>query len=188
MKKKIVSVEEFIPEKSQKIIFDTNILINLFYPINFSANNSLNKGCDELYSKILNKKSSLLITSIQLSEFINRCIRIEYNLYKEQCGRKKLDYKKDYRSTNEYKEKMDGILDIVKSDIVSNFQFVDDGFSKMLKEEIFLYEFSYDFNDALLFSIVKQQNAIFVTNDHDFINYGTQISIVTNNKLLLNIH
>lgn len=35
MKKNIVQIDNFVPQKDQKIVLDTNILINLFYPINF---------------------------------------------------------------------------------------------------------------------------------------------------------
>lgn len=83
---------------------------------------------------------------------------------------------------------MNAILSIVRSDIVKNFQFVDDGFSRMQPDEIFIYGFSYDFNDALLAAFVKEQDAILVTNDYDFINYGSELRIVTNNKLLGSMH
>ena len=36
MKRNIVQIDNFVPQKDQKIVLDTNILINLFYPINFS--------------------------------------------------------------------------------------------------------------------------------------------------------
>ena len=184
MKRNIVQIDNFVPQKDQKIVLDTNILINLFYPINFSNRDV----CDELYARILKNGSKLLITSIQLSEFINLCIRFEYNQYRAGIGDSSLDYKKNYRSTEDYNEKMNAILSIVRSDIVKNFQFVDDGFSRMQPDEIFIYGFSYDFNDALLAAFVKEQDAILVTNDYDFINYGSELRIVTNNKLLGSMH
>lgn len=61
----------------------------------------------------------------------------------------------------------------------------------MQPDEIFIYGFSYDFNDfndALLAAFVKEQDAILVTNDYDFINYGSELRIVTNNKLLGSMH
>lgn len=112
-----MQIDNFVPQKDQKIVLDTNILINLFYPINFSNRDV----CDELYARILKNGSKLLITSIQLSEFINRCIRFEYNQYRAGIGDSSLDYKKNYRSTEDYNEKMNAILSIVRSDIVKIF-------------------------------------------------------------------
>ena len=82
---------------------------------------------------------------------------------------------------------MNGILDIVKADIVTNFSFIDDGFSKMDTKNIFRYGFSYDFNDALIAEITRNQNAYLVTNDIDYANYSSEIKLITNNKQLLKI-
>lgn len=180
MKPKKISVDIFNPTKDDLILLDTNVLLDLFYPIDIEENHF-----DELYSRLRSAKSNLFITSIQLSEFINRCIRFQFQLYKDNQKNKKLNFKKDYRPTADYREKMNAILDIVKTDIVSNFQFINDDLENMDKNKIFLYGFSYDFNDALLAEIARKRNAIVVTNDIDFGNCGSDITIVTNNKLLL---
>lgn len=185
MKKEIVRLEAFTPSSSQKILFDTNILIHLFYPTNFEQ---VSDQYEKLYEKILTRKSQLLITSVQVSEFINRCIRIQYNLYKKNMSCDKLDFKKGYRATSEYREEMNAILDIIKTDILNNFVFIDDGFSNMQFEDIFIYGFSYDFNDALIAEVARQKDAILVTDDADFANYREKLSIVTSNGLLLKMH
>lgn len=96
-----------------------------------------------------------------------------------------LEFKRDYRSTDDYREKMNAILDIIKTDISEHFTFIDDGFSRMSRQNLFVYGFSYDFNDSLLVEIARQHNAILVTNDADYANYGTDFQIVTSNKFLL---
>ena len=83
---------------------------------------------------------------------------------------------------------MNDILDIIKTDIMTNFEFIDDGFSQMNSEHIFLYGFSYDFNDSLIVEIARNQKAILVTNDADYANYGSDFQIVTSNKFLLMSH
>ncbi len=83
---------------------------------------------------------------------------------------------------------MNAILDIIRTDIVDNFTFIDDGFSKMNCQNIFIYGFSYDFNDSLLVEIARQYKAILVTNDADYANYGNDFQIVTSNKFLLMSH
>lgn len=179
------SINNFQPSKKDTVIMDTNILLDLFYPINFETNND---NIDTLFSKLKSAKSNLIISSIQISEFINRCIRIQFNLYKQSVNNTNLDFKKDYRDTDDYREKMNGILDIIKSDIASSFKFIDDGFSQIRYDSIFIYGFSYDFNDALIVEIAKQQGAIIVTNDRDYANYGNDFPLVTNNKFLLMLH
>ena len=77
------------------------------------------------------------------------------------------------------------ILDIINTDIIDNFSFIDDGFSTMNYDNIFKYGFSYDFNDALISEIAKRENAYLITHDSDFLNYGTDLKIITANEGLL---
>lgn len=182
MKNRKQYISSFSPQKSDTITFDTNILIKLLYPVNYK-NTYL--AYENLFNEILHKKSNLIISSIQISEFINRCIRLQYTLYIEENNLSNYDFKSHYRETTDYRDSMNAILEIVKSDILSNFTFVDDCFSKMQQNNIFIYGFSYDFNDAFLVEFSKIYNAILVTDDTDFGNYNTNINIVTANKKLL---
>lgn len=186
MKKNRIPLDSFTPKSTDKILLDTNILINLFFPLDYETTNS--KKYETLFSNLLAQKSCLLISSIQISEFINRCIRIQYKLYQNKINASSFEFKKDYRSTKDYCNKMGAILDIVKTDIMTHFTFIDDGFSKMNSKHIFIYGFSYDFNDSLLVEIARQQHAILITNDADFANYGTDFQIVTSNQFLLMNH
>ena len=176
-----MALESYNPKAEDILLFDTNILIKLLYPVDF--NGSVEKYA-ELYSQIKRVRARLIVSSIQISEFINRCIRLQFALYQEKSS-VKLDFKKDYRSTDDYRDSMNTILDIVTSDIKLNFAFIDDGFSKMQQEDIFKYGFSYDFNDSLLVEIAKLYNAIVVTDDIDFGNYKADFRIITSNQWLL---
>ncbi|NLO08872.1 MAG: PIN domain-containing protein [Clostridiales bacterium] len=177
-----ISLESYKPRISDSLLIDTNILIRLFYPVDF-------KGTIEkyeiLYEKIREAKSNLLLTSIQVSEFVNRCIRIQYHLFKENIPGENIDFKNDYRCTDDYYDKMNAILDIIKYDIIPNFTFINDEFNMLPSEKLFIYGFSYDFNDAILVEIARRHNAILVTNDRDFANYDTDVKIVTDNSFLL---
>ena len=177
-----IPIDKYIPLESHTVIMDTNILINLFYPINFSSDAD---KIDVLFKNLIQSKCKLIISAIQISEFVNRCIRIQFNLYNEVNPNS--DYKKDYRNTDDYKDNMKAIIDIIKTDIMQSFIIIDDGFSMMKYERIFLYGFSYDFNDALIVEIARNHKAIVITNDKDYANYGNDFPIVTNNNFLLKL-
>lgn len=87
-----------------------------------------------MYKIILKSKANLIISSTQVSEFINKCIRLQFDLYKKDQGNSKMEFKKDYRSTEDYRNSMDAILEIMEHDIMEHFQFADDNFSTMQKE------------------------------------------------------
>ncbi|WP_287972422.1 PIN domain-containing protein [Blautia sp.] len=178
-----ISLNNFVPSESCRVLLDTNILIHIFYP---TMSNSYMREYEKLYAKLLSKKSQLLLPAIQVSEFINRCIRFQFGIYKENHSEDKgYDFKKDYRNTQDYKQCMEAILDIVRNDILTFFTIINDNFEAIKQDKIFIYGFSYDFNDALLVQIAENENAAIVTHDSDFANYKTKVDIVTANKTLL---
>lgn len=178
-----ISLNKFVPSKNCRVLLDTNILIHIFYP---TMSNSYMREYEKLYAQLLSKKSQLLLPAIQVSEFINRCIRFQFDIYKEHHSENKsCDFKKDYRNTQDYRNCMETILDIVRNDILSSFAIINDNFESIKQENIFIYGFSYDFNDALLVQIAENENATIVTHDSDFANYATKVNIVTANNVLL---
>lgn len=178
-----IHLSDFVPQKTDIITFDSNILIKLLYPT--MSEKAPIAAYEDLYAKILQAGSSLIISSVQISEFVNRCIRFQFALFKDSENNPALDFKRDYRSTEDYSNSMKAILDIIQTDIIPNYTFVDDKFSNMQNDKIFRYGFSYDFNDSVLLEIAKQYKSILVTDDADFGNYGSNITIVTNNRKLL---
>ena len=171
------------PEPNDILLLDTNILIHLFYP---TMSNSFMEAYEKLYADALSQNCTLLIPALQISEFINRCIRFQFNLYcLDHANSGALDFKKNYRSTDDYSISMEAILNIVKTDIIKNFQLIDDHFSSMNPDSFLIYGFSYDFNDALLVQLAEIYKASIVTHDIDFANYQTKRDIITNNRKLL---
>ena len=102
-----IAIDNFIPTSKSSLLLDTNILIHLFYP---TMSNSFMVSYEKLYEKILKKKSILLLPAIQVSEFINRCIRFQYETYKNSHEVNiPFDFKKDYRNTDDYRNSMETI-------------------------------------------------------------------------------
>lgn len=176
-------IREYQPQKEDIFIFDTNILIDLFYPMNMENDLSDITG---LYSRICKQHAKIIISSIQISEFINRCIRFQFGVYSINHSECK-DYKKDYRGTEDYNQAMKAILEIIKNEWIDRFIFVNDQLQNMDISSILNYTFSFDFNDALIVEIAKQEGAILVTNDGDYSNYDLPTTILTNNYFLLNL-
>lgn len=177
-------IQGFKPTKQHKFIIDTNVLIKLLYPAMTSRNTI---PYENLYQSIIKSKAEIIISSVQISEFVNRCIRFQFNLWAGD-NISSLDFKSDFRETCDYRESMLAILEIIQTDILSVSSCIDDGFSKMNPDTIYQFGFCYDFNDSLVAEIARLNNAILVTDDKDFANYSSNIKIVTANKSLLMFH
>ena len=174
-------IHSFKPTKQQKFIMDTNVLLKLLYPA-MSEENS--KPYENLYKSIIEVQAKFIISSVQISEFINRCIRFQYNLWKKDKDNA-VNFKTDYRNTNDYTESMQAILEIIQTDILPLSICIDDRFSEMDTKKLYQYGFSYDFNDSLVAEIARLNNAILITDDRDFGNHASNIDIITGNKGLL---
>lgn len=177
----ICDITSFKPQKENVFLFDTNVLIKLFYPT-LGAKNSA--PYINLFKLIKESKATLLISSIQLSEFVNRCIRFQFSLYQESHPDIK-DFKEDYRNTEDYRICMNAILEIIENDILSCFNRINDNFETMDISQILNYGFAYDFNDAFIAELSRNQKALLVTDDGDYANFLKKLNVITNNRTLL---
>ena len=83
----------YVPKEEDIFLFDTNILIYIFYPV---MNSFSTKTYVTLYTQALKNKCTLVLPAIQLSEFINRCIRFQFELYRDTQDKNAIiDFKKD---------------------------------------------------------------------------------------------
>lgn len=95
MKTSKIQAELYSPKKNDTLIMDTNILIKILYPINYTNNFHV---YEDIYSKAIQNNVKLIISSIQISEFINTCIRLQFNLYRNG---QEMNFKQEYRNTDD---------------------------------------------------------------------------------------
>lgn len=178
--RKIEKLEEFKLTDDCSFLLDTNVLIKVFYP---AMVDTKSKAYVDFYQKLIQKKKTIYITGIQVSEFVNRCIRFQFDLYRNDHPQIQ-DFKRDYRDTDDYQDSMDAIMEIV-SDILTQFVQLSDNFQKIPKDALLKKVYSYDFNDAMIAMMCKNSASVLVTDDKDYINFVSDISMVTNNPQLL---
>lgn len=174
-------MSSYTPKKEDLFILDTNVLIKIFYPT-LGARNST--PYIQFYQKIRKVGAKLLISSIQLSEFVNRCIRFQFDLYKGSNPGIQ-NFKDDYRNTEDYKNCMNAIIEIIENDIFPFFSKINDDFNVLNQDKLLMHSFSYDFNDAVIAEISRHQKSFLVTDDGDYANYLDDLKIITNNRILL---
>lgn len=179
--KNILNINAVQPKSDERYLFDTNVLIKVFYPT-IGSNNST--PYIKMFERLIAGKSNLFISSINISEFINRCIRFQFDLYRTSHPDIK-DFKHDYRDTDDCKNCTEAILEIVNNDILPVFHKINDNFQNMNNEQLFRYGFSYDFNDALISEMSRKENCILITDDADYISFADNLTVVTNNRSLL---
>lgn len=167
------------------IFLDTNIWIYLFGSFSNSQESIVNK-----YSRVfkyLVQSDNRLYTDITvLSEFINRCQRHKFGIYKENNNKgKRFDFKKDYKKTGDFKETLQQLSSTVKNKILKRTSVANPQYEKKDIEDLIgnLEDRSIDFNDLHIEKLCKEKNLILLTHDGDYAD--STIDIISGNPRLV---
>lgn len=171
-----IDITSYTPTETDKLFFDTNVWMRLFWPSGNSGKTTQKKYSDFL-KKAMNNKSSIYISSMILSEFFNACLRLEFNIKKRNDPQVN-DYKKDYRNTAECLSNMK-LLETIYKNNFSICEKIDDNFSNIDLEKIFQNISNADFNDAYILELASQENLKIVSHDRDMINNSFSVPIIT---------
>ncbi|OFX59213.1 MAG: hypothetical protein A2046_12825 [Bacteroidetes bacterium GWA2_30_7] len=175
----IHDIQDYKPTFNDSLFFDNNVWVFLFCPI---ANYELKK--QRLYSNFLKEvrqsKSAIFINSLVLSEFCNFWLKTEFNNWKKS-NPSKMNYKKDFIPTVEFKKVVDDIR-IALNSILKITEKGSDNFNAV-KIDYILTEFgNCDFNDSYYLELARLNNWKIVTDDSDlFNNNKLNIEIITGN-------
>jgi len=178
----IIDINTYDPIQSDKFFFDANIWIYLYCPIG-SYRKDVIKKYSNFFKKVIEAKSSILISSLVLSEFFNAYARIEFNCLRDKEPSKYKNFKRDFRDTKKYKAlvKAIRITSIKILDIAIRF---NDQFEHINLDELFKDIEKMDFNDNYYSILASIEKFKIVTNDYDFI-LKKGIPILTANPKLL---
>ena len=181
----IVEIDTYIPTADEKFFFDANIWLYLYCPIG-NYNNEIVKKYASFLKKVIQSKSSIFISALVLSEIFNSWLRLEFNILKEKYPSKYVDFKKDFRNTQEYKNLVSTIKTAVMSQIMKIAKRIDDKFSSISLDKLFEKIENSDFNDNYLLTMANLEGFKIVTNDSDFaFSREMPIPILTANTKML---
>jgi len=156
--------------EADKVFIDANILIFLFSPDFVSSNDYQVDKYSTIYAMLLENNCKLYVNSHVISEFINKCLRIDFNRNIQNEARTKL-FKNDYRNTQRYRETLSIILRELKKFLDLNVFQIDDNFSIFQIFEEYNTNIESDFNDLIIARNVIDNNLQLLSDDGDFSNY-----------------
>jgi len=154
-------------DKKDKVFIDTNILIFLFSP-DFVSSREYQV---EKYSKILEllivNNNELYINSLVISEFINRCLRIDFEKNFQDNNRTK-NFKRDYRNSDSYVKTLQIIKKEIKKFLKLNVKQIHDSFDKIDILEELEHLDKLDFNDLMIVKSIETYGLKLLSDDGDF--------------------
>jgi len=177
MMSNVSAVANYNFNSEDELFLDTNVWIFVYGPQ--KPGNPKVETYSQAFAKILMAQCRIYIDVLIVSEFINTCARLEWDIMDKPYG----DFKKFRNSTN-FKPIAQDIAAAVKR-VLSHCSRVENGF-EMVDIDGLIAEYGdgkSDFNDQIIAALCRRRGLTLVTDDGDFA--GQELPIVTANKRLL---
>lgn len=178
----IIDIKNYQPTIKDIFIFDSNIWVYLF-DNTYIPESYIARSIDiytDFYKKILNSKAKILISSFNVKEISQQFINNDKRNFR--FANPNLDYKRDYRPTQAYKNLLNHIKS-VNENILKSAEKISDNFE--LFDNGYFFNSDIDFVDEYLGFLTEKNNCKLITHDKDFKSCPFNIDILTNNKYLL---
>ena len=179
----VLDVETYEPQDGDRYFFDANIWLYFYCPIGNYSKNTIRKY-DGFLKKAINNKTAIYISSLIISEIVNRWLRLDFRRVKRRDVSMR-DFKQNYRGSGYYHSTVKDI-EAVFNQLLKISTPLDDRATEISLPDVLSGLDKIDFNDCYYHHLAKLDNLLIVTNDADFAELDTGISILTANQKLLN--
>jgi hypothetical protein len=178
----IHDIQTYKPSENDKFLVDTNVWLFLHCPLGNHRQNVIAKY-SKFYKDIVIAKSKILISSSVVCEFMNRYVKLDYDLQKSTNSAIQ-EYKRTYRPTAEYKATVKQAAAAINK-ILPSCQKIHDNFDAISMVNIFNHMEHVDVSDSYMFELVNNQGIKILTDDADFGIFKDKCDIYTSNPKLL---
>ena len=163
---------------SEEFFFDTNIWMFLFAPLAGSKQKKQNIY-SSLFGEILSRGATIWINSQVVAEYVNRCLRMEFEEWKKKTSNFGADYKRDYRPTDDYKNALHDTKLQVAAILQKSHKCPDDFHIVNVDALISTMGNTYDYGDAIIVDLCKRKNFKLVTDDGDMTKTNLAFPVIT---------
>lgn len=167
MAAKLIDITKYSPRSLDIFFFDNSVWMYLFCPLG-NYNNNKQKYYSAFLQSIKTSRSTIFISSLVLSEFANRYLRMDFERWKEETKNLTAVYKRDFIGIQRYND----TIEEIKRNINQIMLFCNkssDNFNAIELNSIFRHLSEIDFNDSYYIELAKLGNWKIVTDDKDFI-------------------
>lgn len=176
MANSFIKIKDYYPTQQESFFFDNNIWMFLFSPI-AQYQKEKQKTYSRFFEKALESGSTIFTSSLILSEFVNRNLRMAFDRWKEMTSNYSAQYKKDYIGCNDYKINISLIKKSVKK-ILASSEKISDNFRNINIDKIQSLLEIIDYNDSYILELASSQRFSIVTDDKDFLKIETNVHII----------
>lgn len=181
---KINSITSYSITFGDQFFLDTNIWLYLLYPQQSKISERVIEQYSDFYNSLLSKNTLIKTHPIQISEYINAFIGIEYKKHQRANSNKALAFK-DWKKQQAFEKVLKDVQTTVKS-ILKQSSLISGTFTPQELEDIAVSCDKADFNDLFFIRFAEKENLTLITHDKDFvISKNSNVEVLTNNQNLL---
>ncbi|MEI8046734.1 MAG: PIN domain-containing protein [Bacteroidota bacterium] len=169
MAARVIDVKTYTAKGLDIFFFDNNIWMYLFCPLG-EYNKSRQKHYSALLKSVDTAKSTIFTSSLILSEFANRYLRMDFALWLKSSGFPDAKFKDDYVGTKRYLDTVAEVKDSLRK-IIALCEKQTDNFNSITIDNILNHFGDVDFNDGYYIELATINKWKIVTDDQDFIKY-----------------
>lgn len=169
MAARIIDVKTYTAKGLDVFFFDNNIWMYLFCPLG-DYNKSRQKQYSELLKSVKTANSTIFTTSLIMSEYANRYLRLDFARWRDTNGFPEAKFKEDYVGTKRYLDTVAEVKDSLRK-IIALCEKQTDNFNSITIDNILNHFGEVDFNDGYYIELATIKKWKIVTDDQDFIKY-----------------
>ena len=174
----VIKRKNYEVSPSDSFFFDTNIWFFIYGPM-AGTQSIKQKAYSSLLSEILSRSATIFISSLVVSEFINRVLRLNFETWKKANGFVDIDFKKVFRGTAEYNSALVDAKDSISEILKIAVHCPDDFNSVNIDALVGRIDNSIDFNDVYYIHLCEKMSAKLVSDDSDFWGVNSKVQLIT---------
>ena len=173
-----INISNYEVGSDEEFFFDTNVWMFLFAPL-AGAKRSKQQAYSKLLGDIVSRGATIWINSQVVAEYINRCLRMEFEVWRKDPQNCFATFKKDFRQTEDYKLTLRDTKSQVSAILQKASRYPDDFHTVDVDAIISSMGSSLDYGDAVIVDLCKRKKYKLVTDDSDMTKANLSFTIIT---------
>ncbi len=171
-------ISKYTVSPTEEFFFDTNVWMFIFAPL-AGSKQGRQAAYSRIYAEILSRGATIWINSQVIAEYVNRCLRMEYEEWKKRTSNYGAEYKKDFRHTEDYSTALRVVKSEVSAILQKSTKYPDDFHTIDVDAIISSMGQSLDYGDAVIVDLCKRKKFKLVTDDSDITKTEFPFAVIT---------
>lgn len=171
-------ISQYTVGPNEEFFFDTNVWMFIMAPLAASKQNK-QTSYSGLLREIVSRGATIWINSQVVAEYINKCLRMEFDQWKDRTQSYGAEFKRDFRPTPEYLSALNNAKSQISAILQRSERHPDDFHNIDIDAIVASMGSSCDYGDAIIIDLCKRKKFKLVTDDGDMTKSDFPFTVIT---------